>query len=160
MRARTALMTAIAVVGPAANGAAPAAAALPEHVSCGQVITHDTKLADDVVCGQTDTAPAAVVIGANRVTLDLNGHAIASELGTDVGIDDSNGYDRLTIRNGMVGSANFETAIVLRGASGNRLLDLTVGSQDVAIRMENSSATTGSSTARWWVTTALSASIR
>ena len=53
----------------AAAYGAPASAA---PVSCGDVITVDTVLTQDLTCGPGD----ALVIGANGITLDLGGHTI------------------------------------------------------------------------------------
>jgi hypothetical protein len=47
--------------------------ALAAHVGCGQVINQDTILDSDLEgCGEGD----GIVIGADRITLDLNGHTI------------------------------------------------------------------------------------
>jgi hypothetical protein len=41
-------------------------------VSCGETITTDTKLANDL----SDCPQDGIVIGADDITLDLNGHTI------------------------------------------------------------------------------------
>jgi hypothetical protein len=46
--------------------------ALASHVRCGQTITGDTTLDSDL----TNCPGSGVVIGAENVTLDLNGHTI------------------------------------------------------------------------------------
>ena len=102
------------------------------QVTCGQVITTDTKLANDLVgCPRH-----GLVIGADDVTLDLNGHTIAGD-GTpiedcpedepcDVGIVNSAlrdgtpfngpGFDGVTIANGVVRDFT-EVGIYVVGAS-------------------------------------------
>lgn len=51
---------------------APAGTASAGHVECGQVITSDTTLDSDVGPCATD----GIVIGADSITLDLNGHEL------------------------------------------------------------------------------------
>src|SRR5688572_26585245 len=46
--------------------------ALASHVKCGDVLTQDTTLDSDLV----DCSGQGIVIGADNVTLDLNGHTI------------------------------------------------------------------------------------
>ena len=46
--------------------------ALAARVSCGQTIVTSTKLANDLI----DCPSNGIVIGANNVTLDLNGHVV------------------------------------------------------------------------------------
>ena len=46
--------------------------ALANHVTCGDVITTDTTLDSDLL----DCAGHGIVIGADNITLDLNGHTI------------------------------------------------------------------------------------
>ncbi len=88
------------------------------HVSCGQTITVDTKLANDLV----DCPNEGIIIGADGITLDLNGHTIDGD-GTpvegcpepepcDSGVVNSAssggipyngpGHDGVTIKNGVI----------------------------------------------------------
>ena len=97
---------------PAADGA-PAV-----RVTCGQIITTDTKLANDLLgCPRH-----GLIIGADDITLDLNGHTIAGDATPfedcpqdepcDVGVVNSAirdgtpfngpGFDDVTIENGFV----------------------------------------------------------
>ena len=66
---RPMLLTAAAIGAFAVTGGDPA---LASHVSCGDTITADTTLDSDLV----DCPNNGIVIGANNVTLDLNGHTI------------------------------------------------------------------------------------
>lgn len=93
--------------------------AIASHVSCGAIITTDTRLDRDLVGCQGD----GLVIGAAGITLDLNGHTV-SGTGGGTGIDDSAGHDRVRIVNGTVTA--FSNGIVLIGATSSRLTDLTV----------------------------------
>jgi parallel beta-helix repeat protein len=100
-----------------------AAPAFAEGVQCGQVVTHDVTLEADLDCSGDDSP--ALSIGAAGVTVDLGGHTLLDDQAT-VGIDNSGGYDDVTIRNGGVQAGRFAT-VVLQGASRNRLLDLDTG---------------------------------
>jgi parallel beta-helix repeat protein len=110
-----------------ALSAASASAAIPgtsDPVSCGEVITHDTTLQNDL----TNCPGDGIVIGADGITLDLNRHTVEASClngcpGQD-GIDNSGGYDRVRIRNGTV--RGFEHSVALVGANNNTLSDLTV----------------------------------
>jgi parallel beta-helix repeat protein len=64
-----------------------------------------------------------LVIGADNITVDLNGHTVS---GLDVGVGIRNpGYDGVTVKNGTI--RGFEHGVQLTdGASGNVLEDLTV----------------------------------
>jgi hypothetical protein len=97
-----------------------------QALTCGEIITEDTTLQNDV----TDCSGDGLVIGAERITLDLNGHSVTGSLcDTDctanTGIDNTAGYDRVRILNGTVGG--FEHSVQLVGAQENTLSGLTVG---------------------------------
>jgi parallel beta-helix repeat protein len=100
-------------------GADPALAA---HVSCGEVITEDTRLDSDLV----NCPEHGIVIGADNITLDLGGHTIAGdpEGFFDAGIDNSAGYDGVSIRNGRV--MEFDTGVALVGTIDNHIEALVV----------------------------------
>ena len=92
-------------------------------VRCGQTITHDTQLTGDLL-----SCPGnGLIIGADDITLDLNGHTISGAPhdpiecfsggpppGPCVGVF-PNGHRGLTIMNGSI--ANFDTGIGGVGAS-------------------------------------------
>jgi parallel beta-helix repeat protein len=107
----------------AALGASSSASAQP--VTCGQVVTQDVTLDGDLVC---DGAPA-LIVGADRATIDLAGHSImVLSSGLDEhAVDNTGGFDRVTIRDGAVSNV-VGNGIVLEGASRNRLVNLSVGS--------------------------------
>jgi len=106
-------------------GVAPLIAVTPDaaadqavFVSCGQIITVDTKLANDLV----NCPRHGIIIGADGITLDLNGHSIDGDATPiencpedepcDVGVVNSAirngtpfngpGFDQVTIENGSV----------------------------------------------------------
>jgi parallel beta-helix repeat protein len=96
-------------------GFAPRAEASHRRVRCGDVISRSTVLRNDLTCDGD-----GLVIGADNVTLDLDGHSITGRRGDgSVGIENA-GRDEVTIKNGFVNE--FERGVVLRaGANRNRL---------------------------------------
>ena len=118
-------LVAILIVGGCLGLGAGAASA--SHVSCGDTITADTTLDSDLV----DCPDNGIVIGADGITLDLNGHTIDGDgvLGCDefyacdFGVDNTAGYDRVTIENGSI--RDFATAVVVLDAGDNRLRRLS-----------------------------------
>lgn len=84
-----------------------------EQVTCGETITKDTKLDNDLIGCQSD----GIVIGANNVTLDLNGHIIsgtgsgAGVLSAPFGFYVPVGYDNVTIENGEIRGFNAGVAV-------------------------------------------------
>ncbi len=124
MRLRT-LITTLVVVG---TFSLPASAASAHHttaVRCGDTVTHSVSLANDLM----DCPGAGLVIGANHITLNLNGHTISGRLEGAVGIDNSAGYDGVTIENGAV--RNFTNGVMLlEHATGNRVQRLTLNSDN------------------------------
>ena len=96
------VILALAVAGAMGGGRAPAS-----HVACGDTITADTTLDNDLI----DCPNNGIVIGADDITLDLNGHGIDGD-GTefadcpknefcDVGVA-NDGHDGVRIKGGTV----------------------------------------------------------
>lgn len=90
------------------------------------MITADTTLESDL----TDCSGNGIVIGADGITLDLNGHMVVGSLcDTDCaqtnGIDNTGGYEGVRILNGTI--RGFDRAVALAGADDNVLWGLTVG---------------------------------
>lgn len=95
----------------------PAGAA---HVGCGTVITRSTSLDADVgPCPST-----AIVIGADNVKLDLNGHRVfgTPEPGEGPGILSRN-HRGVHIRNGTV--SDFDAGIAIEGGGNNKVMGVT-----------------------------------
>jgi M6 family metalloprotease-like protein len=95
--------------------------------ACGEVITADTKLNHDLDCSGD-----GLVIGADNITLDLNGHTIDGA-GTGDGVDNGAGHDGVAVRNGSI--KEFNRGVFLDGASGNRLEGLTVSDNFIGISL-------------------------
>src|SRR5881296_2888162 len=76
------------------------------HLSCGETITQDTTLDSDLL----DCPGDGIVIGADNITLDLNGHTIdgsglsgCNNSGKIYdGVRDPAGHDGVTIENGTI----------------------------------------------------------
>jgi parallel beta-helix repeat protein len=109
----------------------PAAAfgfAADGRVRCGDVLTQDTVLRNDL----TNCPGDGLVIGADGVTVELNGHKIdgtdAAGSAGSAGIR-NRGHDHVVIKDGefvISDIGDFETGILLRGADRNRVIGLGV----------------------------------
>lgn len=108
----------LAVAGLAAVPATIATAARPS-IGCGDTITQDTRLAANLV----DCPGTGLVVGADGITLDLNGHTVDGDgAGDDVGIDVT-GHRAVTIAHGTV--REFTEGVLVSGAGGVALRGLT-----------------------------------
>jgi large repetitive protein len=99
------------------------------HVSCGDTITTDTKLDSDLV----NCPSNGIAIGADNITLDLNGYTIDGdgELKDDCAEDEicdigvlNDGHSGVTIEGGSV--REFAAGVIVFGASQNSLRHLSV----------------------------------
>jgi parallel beta-helix repeat protein len=126
----------------------PAGAA---HLSCGQTITADTTL-------DSDLGPCTnhgLIVGAEGITLDLNGHRI---FGTAASRDGAGVYlpNRLavTVRNGTV--TNFDIGVAIEGGSRNLVTGITaqdniggsgaIGGDGIALLSTRNNAVSGNRT--------------
>ena len=107
-------------------------------VHCGQTLTQSVRLANDL----TNCPADGLVIGADGITVDLNGHTIDGTVaqptdcenaprepaGIKNGGGDSRVYDRLTIENGKLQqfAQGFNAGSDTDGMADSRLHDLTV----------------------------------
>jgi parallel beta-helix repeat protein len=97
-------------------------------LSCGDTITVDTTLQADL----TGCRSNGLVIGADNVTLDLNGHTVSGDGEQfkacperefcDFGVL-NDGHDGVTVRNGSVGQ--FDSGVLVGRAGENRVLDIS-----------------------------------
>ena len=101
---------------------------------CGEVITVNTRLGSDLV----NCPDNGLVIGADNITLDLNGHVIDGD-GTpvpscpdgaacDTGVDNTAGHSHVTIKGGSIRQFDVGVAVVgvVGGAAGNHVRHLAV----------------------------------
>ena len=90
----------------------PIAPAEAHNLACGDVVSEDTKLDRNL----SDCPADGLVIGADGVRLDLNGHTIDGD-GRDVGspaddgVDNSAGFDDVQVVNGRI--QEFEVGVLL-----------------------------------------------
>lgn len=110
---------AVSMLGAGLAGTAAAAPATP--VTCGTVITQSTTLSSNVGPCATD----GIVIGADRVKLNLNGYKVFGATtaagiagGQNVGVRFNN-VSNSEVRNGEV--TGFATGVRIDGGSGNRV---------------------------------------
>lgn len=87
-------------------------------VGCGAVLTANTTLQDDLNCSGT-----ALVIGADNITVNLNGHTLRSLDGLGVGLTIV-GHNGVTIKNGVIDG--FQEAVLAQESSDLTLQGLTI----------------------------------
>jgi hypothetical protein len=100
------------------------------NLACGDVITNDFVLSGTTTC---ESEQVGLVIGADGVDVNLNGHGLNGPTGpvsdetTGVGVDNTAGHDDVTVRNGS--ARRWGDAVRLTGANFNLLrnLDLRQG---------------------------------
>ena len=102
--------------------------ALASDVGCGDTITTDTTLDSDLV----NCPNNGIIIGADNITLDLNGHTIDGDGAPvdpcsegepcDIGVLNVAGHDRLSIVGGTV--QQFGVGVLVEGAAHPRLHQL------------------------------------
>jgi parallel beta-helix repeat protein len=110
------------------------AAPVEAQITCGAVLSTDTILTNDLACPGT-----ALTIGADGITVNLNGHTISGD-GFTVGTAGImiNGYHDVTIKNGTV--TRFFRGVLLAAASNNTIETLTVDGNFLSgIWLENGS---------------------
>ncbi|MCA1684007.1 MAG: right-handed parallel beta-helix repeat-containing protein, partial [Actinobacteria bacterium] len=91
----------------------------PGELECGQEITADAVLQEDLVC----TSGPALVVTADNITLDLNGHTISgTEAMASAGIL-LRGVSGVTVQNGTV--ERFGAGVVIEGGSNNTVRNVT-----------------------------------
>jgi hypothetical protein len=123
-----AALAAVALAAPAANAASP--------LHCGATIKHSTKLTRDL----TNCRGVGLRIGADAITLDLNGHTIAATAKRNPSAHGilNVGHDRVTIRGGTVkgfGAYGVRLAQVQR----NRVVDMRMTGNFTGIGLVESS---------------------
>jgi large repetitive protein len=121
-----------------------AGSALASHVGCGDTVTTDTTLDSDLI----NCPNNGIVIGANNLTLDLNGHTIDGNgtpvdpcpegAGCDVGVDNSAGHSGVRVEGGSIRQFSLGV-LVTGGAARNRLDQLAVSdTTDIGIFVADS----------------------
>jgi parallel beta-helix repeat protein len=116
------LKAALLVVALGAFLALSAGQALASHVKCGDTITQDTRLDNDLLNCPGD----GVVIGADNITLDLNDHLIDGTgfPTSGAGVDNNAGHDGVTITGGRI--QEFAAGVQFTAADNGQITRLTV----------------------------------
>lgn len=114
LRARGMVLVPFAIAAPLMLGAS-AGRTTATTVACDATLTASVTLTADLPCGGTD----GLVIGANNVTVNLNGHTISGD-GTHFGVLDAGGFTGLTVENGVIN--DFSVGVELFGGSGAKVL--------------------------------------
>ena len=133
---RAARRLAIAGAGAIAATLAATGTASAVQLSCGQTITQDTTLTGDVL----NCPGPAIVIGADGITLDMNGHTASGAAGNRAHGILNQGHADVTVRNGTVRGFGLygvrlagadrnlvEDMILVRNLTGIGLVDSTGG---------------------------------
>lgn len=115
LRRGTAMFAGVVVVGlGVVAGAAPASAA---HVSCGQTIT-----ANVVFDSNVGPCPVGLTIGADNITIDLNGFTLSGVPATGDGPGlIGTGRTGVTVRRGTI--TNFDAGVVFDGGGRNTVAE-------------------------------------
>ena len=126
MLASLAALVTFAATAAIAVGGGPASPA--SSIGCGDTITADTTLDSDLL----NCPSNGIVIGADDITLDLNGHTVAGDGDPvkrcrrdhicDVGVA-NDGHDGVTVRDGSV--HGFASGVVIAQARHNRVLNVS-----------------------------------
>lgn len=92
------------------------------QITCGATVTASVTLTADVTCPDT----RGIVVGADKITVDLNGFTLSGDGGVgDVGIDNGLGFDGVVVKNGTVRS--FDEGISIGGdAQKNAITGVTI----------------------------------
>jgi len=104
-----------------------------QSFACGETVTTNIRLTGEVSCATNPVGAPGMVIGASAILVDMNGFAMTGPIfvggGGAPAIDNSGGFDDVTIRDGHVG--NFGDGIHLEDASRNHILNMdSSGPQD------------------------------
>lgn len=125
----------VLVAGMTPAGSA-AAAPSTAQVGCGAVLTSNTQLTADLSCGAGD----ALVVGADNIVVDLNGHTISGPGSFVPGAGVRIAFHReATVRGGTI--RGFSEGVVLDTASANHVTNLVLTTNlrgvNLAISTEN-----------------------
>ena len=123
----------------AASGRAGGGTAI---ASCGQTVTTNAVVIQDLTC-----SGPGIVVGASGITIDLKGFTLRGDRDpTDYGIDDSGGYDQVAVKNGTV--RNFGVGVIgLNGSGGLKVTGVVAAGNSIGgIAALGDSASIASST--------------
>jgi Right handed beta helix region len=126
----------VVLAAPGAGSGSPGS----EISSCGQTVTTNAFLIQDLSCTGN-----GVIVGAAKITIDLRGFTLRGDGGApDSGIVD-NGFDSVKLENGVV--RNFGSGLAIDGANKASVANVVVSGANIGIYVNGDSATITSSTA-------------
>lgn len=97
-------------------------------IICGQTITEDTVLTEDLYCPPAPGNPPAITIGASNITLDLGGHTLSGHAdSTGILVD---GYEGITIKHGSL--EGFNTGVFIYHSPDATVENLLVRNLDIS----------------------------
>ena len=114
--------------------------------SCGEIVNEDVTLTSDLECGPGD----GLIVGANDVTINLNGYSITSsdEAGSEdpsMNYDGSSGILVPNAQNvaisGLGEVSGFDRGITFMGSSGGQVADIQLANNDIGVLMSGSEGT-------------------
>ena len=93
---------------------------------CGDDVSTNAVLAQDLSC-----VGDGIIVNGHGIKIDLNGHTLVGDGGaTDYGVDDSGGFDKVTVKNGVV--RNFGTGVRANGGADQFTITNVVASGNTA----------------------------
>lgn len=104
---------------------------------CGATVNHNVTLTSDMDCFGSSTN--GINIGKPGITINLNGHTLTgpgSNICCNFGIENSSGYDKVTVENGTV--SDYFEAVQLFNATGARIVDVKALGNNEGLDVENS----------------------
>jgi hypothetical protein len=120
----------VAVSGVALVAPSLAAAQPP---MCGDTVFHSVTLHADLNCNGQN----GLIVGASRITINLNGFAIRNGAGNGTGVDNGGGFNRVTVENGTVDG--FGTGVYYDSTNHGKVTAVTaINNNGEGIDFENS----------------------
>jgi parallel beta-helix repeat protein len=101
-----------------------AASAEAQELACGTTVVDNITLQQDLVGCPPGTN--GLTIGADGISVDLNGHKIIGRSGSANGVDNSDGHNGVKIIGDGGSVSGFTNGIEIRGSSGTQVSGLTV----------------------------------
>jgi parallel beta-helix repeat protein len=112
-----------------------------QSFACGETVSADVRLTGNVSCPDGVGTPG-LVVGAAGIDINLAGHALRGQVfvggGTGAGIDNSAGFDDVTIRNGSL--SLWGAGIRLAGASRNQIRHVRAAGSPYGIEIDGGDA--------------------
>jgi hypothetical protein len=125
-------------------GCAADATFTTSNLECGDTITHDFTLSRSMFCESFGTP--GLVVGAGGIDINLAGHSLSGPIqvffdsSTPIGIDNTAGYDDVTIGYGLLD--RWGQSIALDGASFNTIRNIITHPTGTGVRIDGGESNT------------------